>query len=102
MTAKTITVIFCDTHIGGTTALAPPKFALHVSRCNETNIESANIAQQWLWSNWLDFWRYVYTLTGIRGRIIPPVGGANRIRQSSLLVMVSITKVVESISFNQK
>jgi hypothetical protein len=68
MTAKTITVIIGDTHIGGTTALATPQFDTHTGRKDEVNVTMANAAQAWLWQSWVDFWEYVNTMVGVRGR----------------------------------
>src|SRR5512146_428117 len=67
--ANTIVIAVSDTHIGSTTALAPPKFAVHTGRDpNETQITEYNKYQEWLYSCWRDFWTYVLTLAGVRGK----------------------------------
>lgn len=65
---KTILVVFGDTHIGSSTALAPPKFTIHNNDPKEIQVVNHNRLQQWLWSNWVDFWDYVKVLAGVRGR----------------------------------
>ena len=54
----TITAIVSDTHIGGTTALAPPAF-----ENAEGQVIKATRAQNWLYRNWLEYWEYVRKLT---------------------------------------
>lgn len=68
--ASTIIAVVSDTHIGSTTALAPPKFTIHNGRDhgNETQIVEHNRYQHWLYECWKDYWRHVYELAGIRGR----------------------------------
>ena len=61
--AKTILVIFGDTQIGSSTALAPPTFTIHNLNTLEEQIVSYNRLQQWLWGNWIDLWDYVKFLT---------------------------------------
>jgi hypothetical protein len=66
--AHTIMAVISDTHFGGTTALATPKFALHSARQDETQIAEANKAQMWLYECWTDYWDYVKVTCGIRGK----------------------------------
>lgn len=66
--SKTIFVVFGDTQIGSSTALAPPKFTIHNNDPKETQVVDYNRLQKWLWFNWIDFWDYVRVLAGIRGR----------------------------------
>ena len=66
--SKTIFVVFGDTQIGSSTALAPPKFTIHNNDPKETQVVDYNRLQKWLWSNWINFWDYVGVLAGIRGR----------------------------------
>jgi len=68
MTAETILVIFGDTQIGSTTALAPPTFTIHDQHQDETQLVHHNKMQAWLWECWTDYWEYIYTLVGIRGK----------------------------------
>lgn len=70
LTASTIIVALSDTHVGSTTAIAPPKFEVHSGRDgdNETNITEANRYQKLLYSWWIDFWRYAAELAGVRGK----------------------------------
>ena len=62
MTAKTILVIIGDTHIGSSTALAPPTFTIHNQHTLEEQLVNHNRLQEWLWGNWIDFWDYVKLL----------------------------------------
>jgi hypothetical protein len=66
--AKTITVVIGDLHAGGSTAIATPEYTIHTGRKDETTVQRANKAQDWLFSCWLDFWDYVKVLAGIRGK----------------------------------
>lgn len=68
MTAHTIIVCISDQHVGGTTALCPEKFTVHTGRKDETQQASYNKIQEWLYTAWVDFWRYAATLAGIAGR----------------------------------
>ncbi len=65
---KTIFVVIGDTHIGSSTAIAPPKFTIHNNDPKEIQVVQHNRLQEWLWSNWIDFWDYVKVLAGVRGR----------------------------------
>jgi hypothetical protein len=60
--------VFGDTHIGSSTALAPPKFTIHNTDKREVQVVNHNPLQEWLWSNWVDLWDYVKVLAGVRGR----------------------------------
>jgi hypothetical protein len=66
--ASTIIAIVTDTHIGGSTAIAPPKFTIHTGRKGETNTVTYNESQQWLYTCWLDFWDHIKQRAGIRGK----------------------------------
>ena len=54
-----ILITIGDTHIGSSTAIAPPTFTIHSGRELETQEVKHNQLQEWLWNNWLDFWGYV-------------------------------------------
>jgi len=64
MVAKTIVAIISDTHIGSSTALAPPTFTIHNRDTDEEQIVDYNRLQSWLWGNWIDYWDYVKFLAG--------------------------------------
>ena len=64
---KTIVAITSDTHIGGTTALCPPKFTVHTGRKDEVQQNQYNLCQKWLFECWVDYWQYVRSLAGIVG-----------------------------------
>lgn len=66
--SHTITAIIGDTQGGSTTAVAPPRFKIHTGIKDETQVTEANALQRWLYEDWIDFWDYVRTLTGIRGK----------------------------------
>jgi len=66
--AHTILVVFGDTQIGSSTAIAPPKYTIHNDDPRETQVLSHNILQKWLWENWVDYWDYVKLLAGARGK----------------------------------
>ncbi len=68
MKPHTILAVIGDTQIGGSTALAPPKFTIHNRDTNEAQVVEHNRLQAWLWSCWLDYWQYVRELAGLRGR----------------------------------
>ena len=68
MTSKTITAIVGDFQIGSTTALATPQFEKSTNDTNEKQVIQANRLQQWIWGNWIDYWDYIRTLTGARGK----------------------------------
>ena len=63
-----IIAVVSDTHFGSTTSIAPPKFEVHTARPTETAEQTANRPQADLYEKWLDYWRYVYLLAGIRGK----------------------------------
>lgn len=65
---SSIIAVVSDTHVGSSTAIAPPKFSIHVARPNETQQTEYNIAQHWLYAAWVDFFDYARTLAGIRGK----------------------------------
>jgi hypothetical protein len=52
-----------DTHCGGTTALAPAEYIT-----KEGQTIQASKAQNWIEASWLDYWDWVKTETGIRGK----------------------------------
>jgi len=62
-----VTMIISDTHIGGSTAIAPPEYTIHRRR-NEEQTVHANQMQQWLWSCWTEGTEYARHLIGIKGR----------------------------------
>lgn len=66
--AKTITAIIGDLQVGGNTAIAPPKFTIHRRDSDEEQVVQANRLQSWLWDCWQDYWDYVYSLCGGRGK----------------------------------
>lgn len=66
--SSTIVAIVSDTHTGGSTAIAPPKFLQHTGRKDETQIVEASKIQQWLNACWVDFIDYAKQLAGIRGK----------------------------------
>ena len=68
MTAKTITAIIGDLHIGSNTAIAPPEFEIHRRDPKETQTLKSNRLQSWLWDNWQDYWNYVRELAGGKRR----------------------------------
>jgi hypothetical protein len=59
----TVTAVISDTHIGSHTAIA-----LHEWVLDDGQTIQANLAQDWLYASWLDYWSYVTTLCGIQGR----------------------------------
>ena len=65
---RTVTLILSDTHVGGTTAISPPAFAIHSSRPAETQTAYANLAQRWLYDCWTELSGYVRSLLGGRGK----------------------------------
>ena len=67
-TAKTITVIISDTHIGSSVSLSTPQFLIHTEREEEAQTVDASNAQKWLWVSWVDFWDYVKVLAVVRGK----------------------------------
>ena len=68
MTTKTILAIFGDTHIGSSTALAPPSFTIHNQDPKERQPVSYNRLQKWLWECWTDYWDYIDYLARDGGR----------------------------------
>ncbi len=68
MTAKTITAIIGDMHIGGNTALAPDEFEIHTRDGLEQQTVRANLLQLWLLRNWENYWDYVRELAGGKRR----------------------------------
>lgn len=60
--AKTILVIIGDTHIGSSTALAPPVFTIHNQHTLEEQLVNYNLLQEWLWQCWNELWDYVKLL----------------------------------------
>lgn len=67
MAAHTIFVVIGDTQIGSSTALAPPVFSIHTGIKDQMQEVRHNDLQQWMWPNWIDFWKYVRVLAGMRG-----------------------------------
>lgn len=67
MAAKTILAVISDTHIGSSTALAPPTFTIHNRETDEEQIVHHNRLQQWLWDCWVDYWEYIKILAGMTG-----------------------------------
>lgn len=61
--AKTITAIVSDTHIGSHTAIALKEWLT-----DDGQSIVANPAQLWLLASWADYWDYVKSLCGIKGR----------------------------------
>lgn len=87
MTAKTITAIIGDLHIGGSTALAPPTFQIHIREPKETQTVSHSPLQAWLWGCWTDYWNYVRKLAGGN-------------RRTKRLVVVCLGDIIEGIHHN--
>lgn len=67
MTGSIIAVI-SDTHFGSTFSPATPTYKVHTARPNETTEQTASRIQADLFEKWLDYWRYVYALAGIKGK----------------------------------
>lgn len=65
---STIVAVVSDTHVGSTTAIAPPKFTIHTGRKNEVQQVEYNAYQKWLYDCWKDFWSYVLQRAGIKGK----------------------------------
>lgn len=63
-----IVCVVGDTHVGSTTALAPPKFEIHAGRKDETQLVEYNALQQWLYRCWQDYWTTALTMAGVRGK----------------------------------
>ena len=84
--SSTIVAVISDTHIGSTTALAPPKFTIHTGRHAETQIAIANQYQAWLYECWKDYWLHVLYLAGIRGKY-----------RKNRLIIVHLGDVVDSV-----
>ena len=87
MTAKTITAIIGDLHIGGNTAIAPPTYTVHHLHPKESQTLKQNELQAWLWRNWLDYWDYVRELAGGR-------------RRKHRLVILCLGDVLEGVHHN--
>ncbi len=68
MKPATILAVIADLQIGGTTALAPPKYVVNVLDPKKAQVMQHNRLQAWLWSCWTDYWDYVKELAGLRGR----------------------------------
>jgi hypothetical protein len=65
----TIIAVISDTHIGSTTALAPPRFAIHGGRDpDEVQLVEYNAHQRWLYTCWEVYWQAVREKAGIRGK----------------------------------
>jgi hypothetical protein len=63
MEPHTVTAVISDTHIGSHTALA-----LHEWVLDDGQTVRANLAQDWLYASWVDYWDYVKSLCGIHGK----------------------------------
>ena len=57
--SDTLLVVLSDTHIGSSTAVAPPSFVVHGRSTNEAQVTEANRLQKWLYRNWIDLFDYV-------------------------------------------
>jgi hypothetical protein len=57
-----IVCVIGDLHIGSTTALSTPQFSIHTGRADETQTVHATKAQEWIYTCWTDYWKYVDTL----------------------------------------
>jgi hypothetical protein len=66
--ASTIIAIVSDTHVGSSTAIAPPRFTVHSGRAGEKQTTLYNAYQKWLFACWIDYWEYVRSLAGIVGK----------------------------------
>jgi hypothetical protein len=66
--AKTITAVFGDLHAGSTLAIATPTFSVRTGQGDEQTTQEANKVQHWLWSCWTDYWDWVKSLAGVRGK----------------------------------
>lgn len=87
--AGTIVAVISDTHVGSTTALAPPRFTIHTGRKGETQTTIYNQYQQWIFSCWKDYWTYVLNKAGIRGK-----------SRSKRLIVVHLGDVVDGHHHN--
>lgn len=59
---ESVIAIIGDTHIGSSTAIAPPKFSIHTDNELETQVVNHNSIQKWSWSCWLDSFEYMKQL----------------------------------------
>jgi hypothetical protein len=76
----TVVALIGDTHIGGYTALALHHWDMDTGEAHEDGTPivlpfTATLAQDWLYEQWLDFWRYVEFLAGKKHRVIAIHGG---------------------------
>ena len=62
--SENVLVVISDTHIGSTTALAPPTYTLHNRNTLEISTVQSNILQTWVYQCWTDFWDYVDHVRG--------------------------------------
>lgn len=83
---STVVLVISDTHVGGSTAIAPPKFEIHTGRKDETQLVEASKAQQWLWTCFTDLAEYAKQLAGVRGKT-----------RKHRLVFIHLGDVVEGI-----
>lgn len=67
-------VVIADTHIGSTTAIAPPKFVVHNRSSNEAQVTEANRLQKWLYRNWQDSWDYLQSIRKKKRVIVAHLG----------------------------
>ena len=67
MTAGTVVAVVGDTHIGSYTALSLPTWMLMGKPGEEVEYQ-ANLAQNWIYEKWQDYWGYVKTLAGVKGK----------------------------------
>lgn len=65
---STIVAVITDTHVGGSTAIAPPKFTIHTGRRDETQIVEYSRQQEWLYTAFQDFVTVAKESAGIRGK----------------------------------
>jgi hypothetical protein len=66
--AHTVVPIFGDLHAGSTLAVATPKFSIRTKKGDEEAIQEANKVQQWLYTCFMDYWDWIKSLAGVRGK----------------------------------
>lgn len=69
MQTTTIIAVVSDTQAGSYTAVAPLEYEVHTSgKAEEKQTKQANKLQADLFEKWREWWGYVYTLAGIKGK----------------------------------
>lgn len=70
-----VIAIISDTHIGGLTSLSLHEWPCDTGEVHEDGtpimqLYTATLAQDWIYQNWIDFWKHVETLAGKKHRVI--------------------------------